>query len=503
MLQLNDTDFTAALLAELEDGWHAVARPSQLPPAGDWAIWLMLGGRGAGKSRALSEWILAQIVEGRRHIALLAPTAADVRAVMVEGPSGILAVAPEWNRPTFNPSLRRLTWSNGAVATLFSADEPERLRGPQHDAAAVDELCAFRKPEAWDQLMFGLRLGDKPRCAIATTPKPTKILKALLAREGQDLVVSRSSSYENRANLAPSFFEQITKRYEGTRLGRQELLAELLDDTPGALWTRDRIEELRRDAAPSFQRIAVAIDPAGSAEGDETGILAAGIDEAGNAWVLADESGQYQPTDWAQRAIDLYRRLHADRVVAETNFGGGMVEATLRAVDPNVSFRAVTASRGKVARAEPVSALYEQGRVHHLGTFPELEDQQCSFTSNFDRGRAGFSPGRVDALVWALTDLMIAPMASWGIYEYTRQKALGLQIGRPAAERATDFASAEYRAEVIEGTKRLMLREPRYQHLRGGGPLSTNPAPRPAVQPVYAIGSMESQRQQKRKDGAG
>ena len=199
--------------------------------------------------------------------------------------------------------------------------------------------------------MFGLRLGDKPRCAIATTPKPTKILKALLAREGQDLVVSRSSSYENRANLAPSFFEQITKRYEGTRLGRQELLAELLDDTPGALWTRDRIEELRRDAAPSFQRIAVAIDPAGSAEGDETGILAAGIDEAGNAWVLADESGQYQPTDWAQRAIDLYRRLHADRVVAETNFGGGMVEATLRAVDPNVSFRAVSASRGKVARA--------------------------------------------------------------------------------------------------------------------------------------------------------
>lgn len=501
MLQLNDMDFTTALLAELQDGWNAIARPSQLPPAGDWAIWLMLGGRGAGKSRALSEWILAQVVEGRRHIALLAPTAADVRAVMVEGPSGILAVAPEWNRPTFNPSLRRLTWSNGAVATLFSADEPERLRGPQHDAAAVDELCAFRKPEAWDQLMFGLRLGEKPRCAIATTPKPTKILKALLAREGQDLVVSRSSSYENRANLAPSFFEQITKRYEGTRLGRQELLAELLDDTPGALWTRDRIEELRRDAAPSFRRIAVAIDPAGSAEGDETGILAAAVDEAGHGWVLADESGQYQPTDWARRAIDLYHRLHADRIVAETNFGGGMVEATLRAVDPNVSFRAVTASRGKVARAEPVSALYEQGRVHHLGTFPELEDQQCSFTSNFDRSRAGFSPGRVDALVWALSDLMIEPMAGWGIYEYTRQKALGLQTGR--REPSTDFASAAYLDEVIEGTKRLMLRDPRFQHLGGGGPLSLNPAPRPAVRSVYAIGSVEWQRQQKRKDRTG
>jgi len=338
MLQPNDVDFAATLLAELEHGWHATARPSQLPPEGDWAIWLMLGGRGAGKSRALSEWVLAQVLDGRRHIALLAPTAADVRAVMVEGPSGILAVAPEWNRPTFNPSLRRLTWSNGAVATLFSADEPERLRGPQYDAAAVDELCAFRKPEAWDQLMFGLRLGDKPRCAIATTPKPTKILKALLAREGQDVVVSRSTSYDNRANLAPSFFDQIVRKYEGTRLGRQELEAELLDDMPGALWQRDKLDELRRDAAPEFRRIVVAIDPSGTQEGDETGIMAVGLAEDDHAYVLVDSSGQYAPTDWARHAVALYHRLHADRIVAETNFGGGMVEATIRMVDPNVAY---------------------------------------------------------------------------------------------------------------------------------------------------------------------
>ena len=209
---------------------------------------------------------------------------------------------------------------------------------PQYDAAAVDELCAFRKPEAWDQLMFGLRLGDKPRCAIATTPKPTKILKALLAREGQDVVVSRSTSYDNRANLAPSFFDQIVRKYEGTRLGRQELEAELLDDTPGALWQRDKLDELRRDAAPEFRRIVVAIDPSGTQEGDETGIVAVGLAEDDHAYVLVDRSGQYAPTDWARHAVALYHRLHADRIVAETNFGGGMVEATVRMVDPNVAY---------------------------------------------------------------------------------------------------------------------------------------------------------------------
>jgi phage terminase large subunit-like protein len=471
------TDFAETLAHALETGWPSVARPSQLPPPGEWTIWLMLGGRGAGKTRSLCEWVCSRVAQGARRVALVGPTAHDTRNVMVEGASGILAIAPDWNRPHFNPALRRLTWPGGAIATLYSADEPERLRGPQHDLAAVDELCAWRRPGAWDQLMFGLRLGDRPRCAIATTPKPTKLLKSILAREGDDVVVTRDSTYANRANLAPQFFSEIIKRYEGTRLGRQELQAEVLDDVPGALWTRDRLEELRRDAAPVMSRIVVAIDPAGSAEGDETGIIAAGVDEPGRGWLLADESGQYQPTDWARRAVALYHHLHADRVVAETNFGGGMVEATIRAVDPNVSFRAVTASRGKVARAEPVSALYEQGRVHHLGVYPELEDQLCGFTSHFDRNRAGFSPGRLDALVWALTDLMVQAMASFGAYEYARQQAeaLGYRTERPAlavqqpesTAPPPDLAGAAYLDEVADGVKQLVLRDPRYRGFRG------------------------------------
>jgi phage terminase large subunit-like protein len=374
-------DFSTALLQQLETGWVATARPDQLPPPSDWTFWLLLGGRGAGKTRALSEWIIQQQAQGRRHIGLVAPTAGDTRDVMVEGPSGILACSPSWNRPLYEPSKRRLTWPNGAIATTFNADEPERLRGPQHDCAAVDELCAFRRPEAWDQLMFGLRLGNRPQCAVATTPKPTKTLRGLLAREGLDVVVTRSTSYDNRAHLAPQFFSEITRRYEGTRLGRQELMAELLDDVPGALWTRDRLEELRRDTAPVFRRIIVAIDPSGTADGDEVGIVAVGQAEDDHAYVLADASGQMAPPDWARRAIALYHDLRADRVVAEVNYGGGMVEATLRMMDPSVSFTSVTASRGKVARAEPIAALYEQGRVHHLGSFPELEDQMCGFTT--------------------------------------------------------------------------------------------------------------------------
>jgi phage terminase large subunit-like protein len=235
---MHQISLAGTIASALETGWRSVARPEQVAPEGDWALWLLLGGRGAGKSRALNEWILEQVGAGCSRIALLAPTAADTRAVMVEGHSGILAIAPPWFRPEYNPSLRRLTWPNGAIATLFSGDEPERLRGYNGDCAAVDEICAFRRPEAWDMLMFGLRIGDRPRCAIATTPKPTRLLKQILAREGQDCVVSRSTSYDNRANLAPSFFSKIIQRYEGSRLGRQELNAELLEDVQGALWSR-------------------------------------------------------------------------------------------------------------------------------------------------------------------------------------------------------------------------------------------------------------------------
>jgi phage terminase large subunit-like protein len=285
--------------------------------------------------------------------------------------------------------------------------------------------------------MFGLRLGDKPKCAIATRPKPTRVLKALLAREGQDLVVSRATSYDNRAHLAPAFFDQVVRRYENTRLGRQELLAQVLDDTPGALWTLARIEELRRDAVPPLRRVVVAIDPSGG-EGDdhdEVGIVCCGVDETDHGWVLCDASGHYSPSDWAKAAIQVYRNCGADRIVAEVNYGGAMVESVLRQVDPNIPFTAVHASRGKVARAEPIAALYEQARVHHLGAFPELEDEMSCFTSS---GFAGGAPNRVDALVWSLSELMAQPMASFGIYELYRQMAGELTARETALIAAPD-----------------------------------------------------------------
>ncbi|MFL5269502.1 MAG: DNA-packaging protein [Stellaceae bacterium] len=424
------SSFAAQLVEALENSWPAVARPNQLPPCGDWwQIWLLLAGRGFGKTRTLAEWVCEQAALGQAsRIAIVAATAADVRDVMVEGASGILAVAPPWFRPHYEPSKRRLTWPNGAIATTFSAEEPDRLRGPQHDAAVCDELAAWSHPETWDMLQFGLRLGRKPRCLVATTPRPTKLIRELLAREGHDVVVTRGSTYENRANLAPGFFDQIIRKYEGTRLGRQELNAELLNDTPGALWTHAIIDAARMASAPSLQRVVVAIDPAVTSgeDADETGIVVVGKDANGQGYVLQDLSGKYSPTDWAKIAIAAYRTHHADRIVAETNNGGDMVAATLRMVDPNVSFSAVHASRGKVTRAEPVSALYEQGRMHHIGSFPQLEDQMTNFTSDFDRDAAGYSPDRLDALVWATTELLIQPMKGFAIYELYRQQAEAL-----------------------------------------------------------------------------
>jgi phage terminase large subunit-like protein len=392
----------------------------------------LLAGRGFGKTRVLSEWICERAQSGRAgRIALVAPTAADARDVMIEGESGVLSVAPAWARPVYEPSRRRLTWPNGAIATTFSADEPERLRGPQHDAAVCDELAAWRYPEAWDQLMFGLRLGRNPRCVVATTPRPTKLLRELIARAGKDVAVTRGSTYANRANLAPAFLDQIIRRYQGTRLGRQELDAELLDDVPGALWNRDQLDSCRLERRPELTRIVIAIDPAVSSgeDADETGIIVAGRDTDGHGYVLADTSGRYAPAEWARVAIAAYGVHQADRIVAEVNNGGEMVEATLRMVDPNTSFRAVRASRGKVARAEPIAALYEQRRIHHIGEFPQLEDQMCSFTSGFDRRSVGYSPDRVDALVWALTDLLVEPMKSQGIFDLYRERFEALKAG--------------------------------------------------------------------------
>ena len=401
---LGDSDIMA-----LGYDWRFWGRGPQLLPPGDWSIWLLLSGRGYGKSRCGAEGVRMVVEEGRaRRIALVAATASDARDVMVEGESGILAVSPPWNRPLYEPSKRRLTWPNGAMATTYSADEPERLRGPQHDFAWCDELAAWRFPEAWDMLMFGLRLGADPRTIVTTTPRPTKLIKQLMADKGT--VMTRGSTLANRANLAPTFLAKIMERYAGTRLGRQELEAEVLEDVAGALWQSAMFEApgFRLARAPSLVRIVVAIDPAASSgeTADESGIVVAGKDAAGDAYVLDDVSGRYAPLEWAAKAIAAYRTHAADRVVAEVNNGGEMVETTIRMIDPLVAYGAVRASRGKVTRAEPIAALYEQERVHHVGTFAALEDQMCSFTRDYDRAANG-SPDRVDALVWALTELMV------------------------------------------------------------------------------------------------
>jgi predicted phage terminase large subunit-like protein len=403
-----DSSPFASIAAALENDWTAIARPEQLPPAGNWSIWLLLAGRGFGKTRAGAEWVrsLADASSVSR-IALVGPTAADVRDTMVEGESGLLAIAPNSNRPIYEPSKRRLVWPNGVQAAMFSSEEPDRLRGPQHGAAWSDELAAWKSAkDTWDMLQFGLRLGKHPRQLITTTPKPIKLLRELLKRAGKDVVVTSGTTYDNRENLAETFFSQIVRAYEGTRLGRQELNAELLEDTPGALWSRDLIESGRRAEGeiPPMRRIVVAVDPAISVSetSDETGIIVAGLGTDGHGYVLADESGKFSPIDWARKAVALYRKWAANRIIAEVNQGGAMVETTLRMVDKNASYKAVHASRGKVTRAEPISALAEQHRIHLVGSFPELEDQLCSYAAG-----SSDSPDRLDALVWAFTELMV------------------------------------------------------------------------------------------------
>jgi phage terminase large subunit-like protein len=367
-------------------------------------------------------------------IAIVAATAADARDVMVEGESGILACARDWCRPVYQSTRRRLEWPNGALAYLYSAEEPDRLRGPQHDAAVCDELGSWREPSTFDMLMFGLRLGRNPRTVVATTPRPTKLIRELLAREGKDVVVTRGTTFENAPNLAPGFLSNIVRRYEGTRLGRQELQGEVLLDVPGALWKLEDIDKARLTKAPEgLARIVVGIDPAVSShEGsDETGIIVAGKDDRGHGYILEDLSGKYAPDGWARAAISAYHRWRADRIVAEVNQGGALVEATLRMVDPNVPYTAVHASRGKYVRAEPISSLYEQGRVSHCGYFSKLEDQMTSFTPDQDRGRQG-SPDRCDAAVWSLTELLVEPEKFAGLLNYYQQEAAKVLAAREA-----------------------------------------------------------------------
>jgi phage terminase large subunit-like protein len=402
----------ASVLADAlaDGGWRAKARPEQLPPAGDWSIWLALAGRGWGKTRTGASWVNELAVAGPVRIAIVTPTAADSRDVAVEGDSGVLRSAPDWCQPTYEPSKRVVRWPNGSVAHVFSAEEPDRLRGPQFHYGWLDELAAMpNAEEVWNMYSFALRLGTHPRTFISTTPRPIKLLRELLKREGKDVAVVRGSTFDNERNLARGFLDAVKRRYDGTRIGRQELFAELLSDTPGALWTCDMIEKARIELPPkSLDRIVVSIDPAiSTSEGaDETGIIVAGTDGV-HAYVLADASGRYQPHDWAGRTIGLYAGFKCDRIVAESNQGGEMVRHTIASIDRNVPVKLVHASRGKVTRAEPVSALYEQGRVHHVGNFPQLEYQMTAFTSDFNRNTAGYSPDRVDALVWCLTELLV------------------------------------------------------------------------------------------------
>jgi phage terminase large subunit-like protein len=395
-----------------DGGWRAKARPEQLAPEGDfWNGWVVCAGRGFGKTRTGAEWVRELVETGAaRRIALVAPTAADARDVMVEGPAGILAISSPWCRPEYEPSKRRLTWPTGAIATTFSSEESDRLRGPQHDAAWFDELAAMTDPSAiWDMAQFGLRLGTRPRWLVTTTPKPIKLLRELLAREGHDVVITRGSTFDNAANLAPSFLQTIRARYENTRLGRQELNAELLLDVQGSLWPRDLLDRANGNwKLPDMKRVVVAVDPSGTRgeedSGDSIGIIVAGLGVDNFGYVLADRTCKLSPDGWGRVAVNAYREFKADRIIAERNFGGAMVEHVIRTVDRNVSYKEVTASRGKIARAEPISALYEQSKIRHVGSFIELEDQLCAMTSEGYVGDG--SPDRADALVWALTELM-------------------------------------------------------------------------------------------------
>lgn len=380
--------------------WLKHARPNQLTPPEPWVYWLILAGRGFGKTRTGAEQVRIW-VRNYPYVNLIGATSDDARDIMIEGESGILAVCPKDERPKYLSQKRQLQWPNGAKSLIFTADEPERLRGKQHMKLWADEYCAWRYPEAWDQASLGLRLGDNPQAIITTTPKPTKALKELITDAGT--VVTKGSTYENQGNLAQAFISKVVTKYEGTRLGRQELNAELLDDNPGALWQRSQIDKLRVKTAPAMRRVVVAIDPAATKnkDSDETGIVVCGLGVDGHGYVLADLSLRGTPEEWGRAAVYAYRFNEADRIIGETNNGGDMVEHVIRTVDNKVPFKAVHASRGKITRAEPISSLYEQGKCHHVGSFPHLEDQMCEY----DPKTAKFSPDRMDALVWAFTEL--------------------------------------------------------------------------------------------------
>lgn len=386
-----------------------MARDDQLPPEQLWLdklIWLILAGRGWGKTRTGAEWVRAIVDElpGSRG-AFVAKDPGEARAVMVEGISGILAVSPDYNKPLYNPALKKLSWPNGAQAGIFSSEDFEELRGPQHHWVWADELPKWRNAEkTWEQIEFGLRLGARPRACVTSTPRPIKVLKQILSDPLTQ--ITRGRTYDNLSNLSP-LYRSIVKRYEGTRLGRQELEAEILDDVPGALWTYDIIDKQRLAEIPAgveLIRASVAIDPSATEEGNEAGIVAAARGSDGRGYVLLDRTLQGRPEAWAKCAVETYHAVKADKIVGEANNGGQMVEATLKAYDRTVPVRLVHASRGKITRAEPIALMYEKGLISHVGSFPELEDELCTY-QELDVTVKKMSPNRLDALVWVLTDL--------------------------------------------------------------------------------------------------
>jgi phage terminase large subunit-like protein len=418
-----------AELRALRYAWKFWARPKQLPPPGNWLIWLLLAGRGFGKTRTGAQFIHQRAMEKRRHIVLAGATAADIRDTMIEGDSGLLACAPPGERPIYNPSKARVTWKNGSWARLISADKPDKFRGPNCDTFWADELAAWRYAQAaWDQLMMSFRVGDDLRGVISTTPRPTPIIKWLVSREPEHVRVITGTSYENEANLNRQWFDTVIRPHEGTRLGRQELEAHILEDSPGALWSRAQIDEDRVGAEPETQvRVAVAIDHATSTnqgvaaqkaqaqnltgrKPNKTAIVAGctgpdpkGKDKRLHAFILQARQGEWTPEQWAKRAFEVFDEVDADYFVIERNQGGDLVAANLRTIKRDAKIVEVNASKGKATRAEPVASLDEQHRIHHVGCFGELEDQLCTWEP--DLGME--SPDLLDARVWLLTDLMI------------------------------------------------------------------------------------------------
>lgn len=397
---------TTETKASLRWHWPFWARPNQVAPPGDWSTWMALAGRGFGKTEAGAQWVRQRVAQGAKAIALVAETQKDLEEVMV---ARLLAIYPPNERPEVRYRPVRITWPNGAQALGYNGTEPDQLRGPEFDTAWVDELAKYRRArETWDMLQFTMR-GDAldPRVFVSTTPRPKPVIREIAG--DASTVVTRGSTYDNADNLPAAFLERLRKRYEGTRLGRQELFAEILEDLPGALWQRANFDDHRAASVPDLRRIVVAIDPSGTAgasdNGDSIGIVVAGRGVDGRAYVLADRSCKLSPDGWARRAVAAYHEFGADRIVAERNYGGAMVEHVIRTVDRKVSYNEVVATRGKVMRAEPVAALYEQGNVSHVSGLDELEDQLCMIGPEGYTGEG--SPDRADAAVWAITDLML------------------------------------------------------------------------------------------------